>query len=100
MVAPKKRGARSGARGIVTTGMFGPPVRKYIPRLTHTIALIDSNGEWNWVYCEGKIERAISPRSWKRMADASRSARTFRELLACADYCEITIPVDHKYSGG
>lgn len=100
MVAPKKRGVSQRSRGIVTTGMFGPPVKKYIPRLMHTIHLIESNGEWNWVYCEGKAERAISPRSWKRMADASRSARTFRELLAVADYCEIVVPVDHKYSGG
>lgn len=99
MVTPKKRGSSQAKPGIVTTGM-GPSHKKYIPRLTHTIALYDSKDMWTWVYYEGKVERAISPRSWKRMADASRSARTFRELLACADYCEITIPVDHKYSGG
>jgi len=97
MVSPKKRG--QGKPGIFTTGMGkSKPAPRSMPK--HQIRLIFTMNKWDWVYYVGNTERAVSPRSYDLMAHASRSARTFRELLAHADRCEIVPPVDHKYSGG
>lgn len=69
--------------------------------LKHKILLLEDeeDGSWSWVYIIGKDERARSPKSWPLMATASRTARTFRELLVNADNCEIIPPETHKYSG-
>lgn len=98
MAAPKARGSH-GTPGIVTTGSNVRPL-KGRPKPKHVIKLIFTMEKWDWVYYIGTKEVAVSPRSYPLMAHASRNARTFRELLAHADICEIVPPLDHKYSGG
>ena len=66
----------------------------------HQILILEDEGEWEWLYYIGMKPYAISARRYKRLSDATRTARLFRGLLANADLCEIVPPPDHKYSGG
>ena len=99
MIAPKKRG-HHGKPGLILTGQTAKKPSKRTP-LKHRILLVKQfDGQFHWVYFIGTRPRSASFRSYSSLAHCSRSARTFRELLANADYCEIVPPVGHVYSGG
>ena len=72
-----------------------------VKKMKYRILLIRSDdNEWYWLYTIGKRSVARSGRTYPKLADASRAARTFRELLAHADVCEICPPEGYVYSGG
>lgn len=85
-------------QGLVTTGMGGKKRKRSAPK--HRIVIIQGPDGWRWTYYEGTVPRAVSPRSWSKLSDVSRTANTFKSMLANADACSIEPPAYHKYSGG
>jgi len=92
------RKRRHNTKGGIHTTTSRIPRKRSVPN--HQILLLEHEGEWEWTYFVGMTVKATSPRTWKQLASATRSARLFRGLLANADLCEIVPPPDHKYSGG
>lgn len=88
---------RTHNRGRVVTGSSRPS--NYRRPKSQEIKLVLEEEGWCWIYFRNRVEVARSPRHWKLIAAAQRTAQTFRDLLVEGDFVAINPPADHKYSG-